>query len=78
MKEMATHSINLAWEIPWTEEPRGLPSMGHNELHMHMCVCACTQSCPTVCDPMNIYISLPSKSVFSQGYYLYYCYKNLF
>ena len=26
-KEMATHSI-LAWEIPWTEEPGGLQSMG--------------------------------------------------
>ena len=23
-KQMATHSIILAWEIPWTEEPRGL------------------------------------------------------
>ena len=27
-KEMATHSNTLAWEIPWTEEPRGLQSMG--------------------------------------------------
>ena len=27
-KEMATHSRTLAWEIPWTEEPGGLPSMG--------------------------------------------------
>ena len=27
-KEMATHSSILAWEIPWTEEPGGLPSMG--------------------------------------------------
>ena len=26
-KEMATHSSNLAWEIPWTEEPGGLQSM---------------------------------------------------
>ena len=25
---MATHSSILAWEIPWTEEPRGLQSMG--------------------------------------------------
>ena len=25
---MATHSCNLAWEIPWTEEPGGLQSMG--------------------------------------------------
>ena len=27
-KEMATHSSILTWEIPWTEEPRGLESMG--------------------------------------------------
>ena len=27
-KEMATRSSILAWEIPWTEEPGGLPSMG--------------------------------------------------
>ena len=26
-KEMATHSIILAWRIPWTEEPGGLQSM---------------------------------------------------
>ena len=26
-KEMATHHSILAWEIPWTEEPRGLQSM---------------------------------------------------
>ena len=26
--EMATHSSVLAWEIPWTEEPGGLQSMG--------------------------------------------------
>ena len=27
-KEMATYSSTLAWEIPWTEEPGGLQSMG--------------------------------------------------
>ena len=27
-KEMATHSSILVWEIPWTEESRGLQSMG--------------------------------------------------
>ena len=26
-KEMTTHSSILAWEIPWTEEPGGLPPM---------------------------------------------------
>ena len=25
---MAAHSSTLAWEIPWTEEPGGLQSMG--------------------------------------------------
>ena len=27
-KGMATHSIILAWEIPWTEETGGLQSIG--------------------------------------------------
>ena len=27
-KGMATHINILAWEIPWTEEPGGLQSMG--------------------------------------------------
>jgi len=27
-KEMATHSSNLAWKIPWTEQPSGLQSVG--------------------------------------------------
>ena len=27
-ERMATHSSILAWEIPWTEEPGGLQSMG--------------------------------------------------
>ena len=28
VKELATHSSILDWEIPWTEEPGGLQSMG--------------------------------------------------
>ena len=27
-KGMAIHCSVLAWEIPWTEKPGGLPSMG--------------------------------------------------
>ena len=27
-KEMAKHSSTLTWEIPWTEEPGGLQSVG--------------------------------------------------
>ena len=31
-KEMATHSSVLAWRIPGTGEPGGLPSMGSNRV----------------------------------------------
>ena len=39
-EEMATHSSTLAWEVPWTEEPGGLQSMGsqrvrHDWAHTH-------------------------------------------
>ena len=29
---MATHSSILSWEIPWTEEPGGLQSMGSQRI----------------------------------------------
>ena len=31
-KEMAIHSSVLAWRIPWTGEPGGLPSMGSHRV----------------------------------------------
>ena len=31
-KEMATHSGVLAWRIPGTEEPGGLPSLGSHRV----------------------------------------------
>ena len=31
-KEMATHSGIIAWRIPWTEEARGLQSIGLQKL----------------------------------------------
>ena len=31
-KEMATHSSILAWRIPGTEEPGGLPFMGSHRV----------------------------------------------
>ena len=44
-QEMVTHSSVLAWEIPWTEEPGGLQSVGHKESdttesteHTHKCL----------------------------------------
>ena len=37
---MVTHSSILAWDTPWTEEPRGLQSrvsqrVGHDQARMH-------------------------------------------
>ena len=54
-KEMATHSSTFAWEIPRTEEPDGLQSMGSQKsghdlatkqqqhTHVHVCVPVCVQ-----------------------------------
>ena len=43
-EEMAIHSSTLAWEIPWTEEPGGLQSLGSQIVghaletnHTHTC-----------------------------------------
>ena len=33
-KEIATHSSILAWEVPWTQKPGGLQSMGSKESDM--------------------------------------------
>ena len=38
-KEMATHSSILIWEIPWTEEPGRLQSMGSQRVG-HDLVCS--------------------------------------
>ena len=32
--QLATHFSIFAWEIPWTEEPGGLQSLGSKELDM--------------------------------------------
>ena len=33
---IAAHSSILAWRIPWTEEPGGLPSMGSQKSPSNM------------------------------------------
>ena len=47
---MATHSSNLAWEIPWTEEPGGLHNLVTKPPKC-VCVCVCVlggKQCTTV------------------------------
>ena len=42
-KETTTHSNILAWEIPWTEEPGGLQSMGSQRIVLDLATeLACT------------------------------------
>ena len=52
-KEMATHSSILAWEIPWTEEPGELQSMGSQRVgHDRVTERACfylRDTCETTC-----------------------------
>ena len=63
---MATHSSILAWEIPWTEEPGGLQSMGSQTVrHVlateHTLVQANTFSCFSV---LEITINMPKFPTF--------------
>ena len=46
---MATHPSILAWEIPWTEEPARLPSLGsqrvgHDSVTEHISLSQCSET----------------------------------
>ena len=45
-KEMATHSSVLAWRIPGTGEPGGLPTMGLHRVRHDWCDLAAAAACP--------------------------------
>ena len=74
-KEIATHSTVLAWRIPGTGEPGGLPVCGvaqsrtrlkrlsssSSRLCCRCCCCSVTKLCPAVSDPMDY--SMPGYSV---------------
>ena len=48
-KEMATHSSVLAWRIPGTGEPGGLPSMGSHRVRHDWCDLAAAAAASTSC-----------------------------
>ena len=61
-KEMATHSSVLAWRIPGTGEPGGLPSMGlHRVGHdcSDLAVAAATDGECTECSPHTAWVLSP-------------------
>ena len=56
-KEMATHSSVLAWRIPGTEEPGGLPSVGshrvrHDWSDLKAAACMSSLSCVILVDTL--------------------------
>ena len=58
-KTLATHSSILAWEIPWTEEPGGLPStewqQSSTRLNASTAITTrCKRSCPSRGKPGNL------------------------
>ena len=53
---MATHSCILAWRIPWTEEPGGLPSMGSQRIGHDWAIKHSTGVQWRTSEPQNIFI----------------------
>ena len=70
---MATHSSNLAWRIPWTEEPGGLQSMGSQRVRHNWSDLARTHTMSF--NPWYFIFSLFQTSVSDLYKYLIYFYK---
>ena len=60
-EEMATHSSVLAWRIPWTEEPGGLPSMGSHRVGHDLSDLAAAADTPS--ELLALYHSLQTEFV---------------
>ena len=55
-KEMATHSSVLAWRIPGTEEPGGLPFMGSHRVRHDWSDLAANRVSQTEKDKYDLYV----------------------
>ena len=77
-KEMATYSSVLAWRIPWTAEPGGLPSMGSHRVGHDWSdlAVAAAALCDTV--SFSLYISYSLLYVFKCFYVWYMCLQILY
>ena len=72
-KAMATHSSTLVWEIPWTEEPGGLRSIGSEDLdttwqlnhHQHISTSTVHQPTTTV---SSLSLAAPFQNDFSTSF----------
>ena len=57
-KEMTTHSSILVWEIPWSEEPGGLQSMGPQRVELDRATEYALCNDPTVKPITNFFLLL--------------------
>ena len=57
-KEMAIHSSILAWEIPWTEEPGGLQSVGSQRVRQNRATQHTHTHTPAPTPPLRSFPSL--------------------
>ena len=70
---MATHSSTLAWRIPWTQEPGGLPSMGsHRVGHDWSDLAAAAITDFNLYRYTNHFLPLYRVIIFNMPYSLYY------
>ena len=66
-KEMATHSSVLAWRIPGTEEPGGLPSMGSHRVGHDWSDLAAVAAAAVILEPpkiKSVIVSIVSSSIY--------------
>ena len=67
-KEMATHSSILTWEIPWTEEPGGLQSLGSQRIGHNWTTCTAPHYSFTFIKRLFSSSSLSAITVVSSAY----------
>ena len=75
-KETATHSSNLAWKIPWTEEPGRLQSMGSlrighdwaTSLQWFVFSCLSGRACPVTQSWPALFVPMDYSSPCSSGH----------
>ena len=78
---MATHSSVLAWRIPGTEEPTGLPSMGSHRVRHALAAAAATTATAAAayiyqCCSLNLPPPFPHVQVHFLYLHLYFCLKK--
>ena len=78
-KEMPTHSSSIAWNIPWTEDPGRLQSMGsqsRTRLHFHFHTYTSTKSVPNKVN-FDFFVAINTIDNFSPHFAWHLCNKEL-